>query len=472
MVLLGIGGIIAVYYYVDERSSAGDGYSVYALFEDAQGVIPKSRVVIAGIPIGHIKRVRLSGARARVDIQVRSDVKLHRDATVTLRTVSLLGEKVLVVSPGSLGEPLLRDGDQIRVAEGQASIEDAVDTIDAIATNVLAVTEQMRRAFGNDEAGQRMEDSLQNLSEALESVNRTIQINEDVISRAIANVESTTEEAGPKLITILNNIEQATERVGRVVAEGEPDVDEALDSINRSTAQLEEVLSDVRQVTDRTARGEGTIGRLTQDEALIDEVEGVAEGLNNLVGGISRLQTVIELRSEYNLIANTFKTYFSLRIVPREDRYFLIQLVDDPRGSLSVSETLVRRSPALPDEPGEFQETRITRTDSLRFSLQMAKRISFATFRFGIMESSGGLGVDLHLFEDRLELANDVFAIGEQAFPRLRVRAAFEVLTRLWVVSGVDDVLNDSSDFFMGLMLRFNDEDLKSILPFVGGLSP
>ena len=34
----------------------------------------------------------------------------------------------------------------------------------------------------------------------------------------------------------------------------------------------------------------------------------------------------------------------------------------------------------------------------------------------------------------------------------------------------MDDALNDSADFFLGLQVRFDDEDLKAILPFTGGL--
>jgi phospholipid/cholesterol/gamma-HCH transport system substrate-binding protein len=41
------------------------------------------------------------------------------------------------------------------------------------------------------------------------------------------------------------------------------------------------------------------------------------------------------------------------------------------------------------------------------------------------------------------------------------------VLKTLWIVGGVDDMLNESRDFFLGAQLRFNDEDLKAILPFV-----
>ena len=324
-----------------------------------------------------------------------------------------------------------------------------------------------------------MESALLNLSEALEGVNRTIQANESVVTRTLANLEETTASGGPALVRALENIERTSLDVREIVANGRPslergveEVDDALISIRRASQQLEDVLADARVVTDRTARGEGTLGRLTQDETLIDEVEGIAEGLGDIVGGIGRLQTIVELRNEYNFIANTFKTYFSLRLAPREGRYFLIQLVDDPRGSLSVTQTTVRRSPAAMDEPGEYQETRITRSDALRFSIQLAKRVRFATFRFGIMESTGGLGLDLHIFDDRLEINTDVFAIGVQTLPRVRARVAFEIVSKLSIVAGVDDALNDSADFFMGLQIRFNDEDLKSILPFAGGLAP
>ena len=67
----------------------------------------------------------------------------------------------------------------------------------------------------------------------------------------------------------------------------------------------------------------------------------------------------------------------------------------------------------------------------------------------------------------------DVFAFGNQTFPRWRTRLSFEVLQRFSILAGIDDVLNGKNhDFFFGLMLRFDDEDLKSLLPFAGGLTP
>jgi phospholipid/cholesterol/gamma-HCH transport system substrate-binding protein len=96
-----------------------------------------------------------------------------------------------------------------------------------------------------------------------------------------------------------------------------------------------------------------------------------------------------------------------------------------------------------------------------------ARRLGPATFLFGIRESSGGVGMNLHAFDDRLELQSDLFGFGENVRPRWRERFQYEFVKRIWVVAGVDDLLNsDRTDYFVGAQLRFTDEDLKAILPF------
>ena len=51
--------------------------------------------------------------------------------------------------------------------------------------------------------------------------------------------------------------------------------------------------------------------------------------------------------------------------------------------------------------------------------------------------------------------------------PRWRVSLGYNFLNRIWLLGGVDDILSASRrDYFVGGQLRFNDEDLKSILPF------
>ncbi len=476
MVVLGVGAIFAAYRYVDERSSSGEGYAVYALFEDVQGLIPKSRVLVAGIPVGYIDSIALDNGLARVEIHVDEQIKLYTDATVSMRTLSLLGERVLAVEPGTVGAGELADGSEIAVVKGGVQTDDVFGSINEIAKSLEKVSKQFERAFGSDVAGQRMESALKDLSEALNGINRTIQTNEEAVNTTIATLSETTQAVGPRLVHIMENIESATTTLSDIVTarrddidRGVAEVDDTLISIRQAADELATVLSDMTEVTGRAARGEGTLGRLTHDEHLIDEVEGVAEGLGDVLGGVGRLRTIVELRSEYYAIARGFKTYLGLRLQPRENRYFFLQIIDDPRGKVSVVQEQVKQSPAPLDEPGEFQRTTIRRTDSLKFSAMLARRISVATFRFGILESTGGLGVDLELFRERFELNTDFFEIDGTSYPRIRVRASVQLLRTFWLLGGVDDVINGGSrDYFFGAALRFDDQDLKGLLPFAG----
>ena len=454
MVVLGLAVTFAVYRYVDERSSTESGYGVYAYFDDVQGLIAKSRVLVAGIPVGYIDSIRLEGNRARVDLRIEGDIELYEDASVTMRSLSLLGEQVLVIRPGTPGLPVIPDGGEIRVADTGVQTDDIIVTVNDIAQSVKKITTQMERAFGTEEAGDRMQQALWNLSDALE------------------NIKEVTDEAGPRIVRIMENVELATDDLSQIIHKrrgdidrGIEEVDDTIASIHRAADQLNAVLADIKEVSGRTARGEGTIGRLTQDEALIDEVEGVAEGLNSFVGGLNRLRTIVELRSEWYALSNAFKTYFSIYLKPREGRYFLVQFIDDPRGSVTVTESVIRQSPPPLFYPNEFRRTEISRSNRLKFSAQFGKSISFATFRFGIIESTGGLGMDFKVVRDRLEINTDLFEFGRRVWPRLRIRAGFELIRRLWLLAGIDDTINPGRDYFVGLQFRFDDEDLKPLIP-------
>jgi phospholipid/cholesterol/gamma-HCH transport system substrate-binding protein len=173
----------------------------------------------------------------------------------------------------------------------------------------------------------------------------------------------------------------------------------------------------------------------------------------------------VGLRTDYNFLANTVKSYVELRLVPGVDKYYMLQLVNDPRGRTSIEQITIDST--NPNQPPSWRETRVTTTNDFRVSFQFAKRLGPFTGRFGVMESTGGLGLDLNLLDDRFELRQDLFGFGEQLTPRWRIQLGYEFINQLWLLAGVDDVLTaNRRDYFVGLQLRFTDDDLKTILPF------
>jgi phospholipid/cholesterol/gamma-HCH transport system substrate-binding protein len=461
-----------VFRTIGTQVGGGKGYVVHAYLKDATGIAKHSRVAIAGIPVGQVDDIRLENGNARVDIRMNPDVKLHQSARLGVKSASLLGENLIVLTEG-IGAPDKKDGDVVETMPEARSVEDLKETVGRIADLVEKVAAQLAASVGSDEGGQNLKAILKNLADATDAINLTVRENRTVIHDTLENVNRITVTTGPELQKILLNVRVITEDVKELLAaqgaNGQAgDLRQTAERINRASKSLESVLSHIDNVAGRVDRGEGTIGKLTKDEALINEVQGVAEGVNDYVDGLRRLQTIVGLRSDYNFLANTIKSYVELRLQPREDKYYVIELINDPRGKTSFTQT--DTDTTNPNEPAHYRTVQTTTTDAFRFTIQFARRIGPFTGRFGIKESTGGVGLDTHLLSNRFEVVQDLFGFGEEIKPRYRLYVGYEFIHRLWLLGGVDHIfLPNRRDYFLGLQLRFTDDDLKTILPFSGG---
>jgi len=398
------------------------------------------------------------------------------DAAIGKRATSLIGEYYVVLAPGTetgKKEDRIPDGGQIKNYMDEPTIQSLQGQIKEILDDVKQVTASLAKTVGSDKGQEQLAKILENLAEVTEQLNATVKENRAGVREAINNINVITGQSRPEIQKILENVREVTESVKQMTAAGDApgmngkpgEIKSAVERVNRASASLESTLQHADNVAARIDKGEGTMGRLTKDETLINEVESVVEDVGEFVGGVSRIQTVVGLRTDYNFLANTIKSYVELRLQPAEDKYYLIEIVNDPRGKTSFEQIDVDTT--NPRDPPHYREIRTTTTNAFRFSFQFAKRMGPFTGRFGIKESTGGLGLDLHLLDDRFELQQDVFGFGEELSPRWRVALAYEFIRKLWLLGGVDDILNpDRRDYFVGLQLRFTDKDLKTILPF------
>ncbi|GBL39305.1 MAG: outer membrane lipid asymmetry maintenance protein MlaD [Nitrospiraceae bacterium] len=103
----------------------GDVYEVDAQFNTASGLKPGSAVEIAGVGVGRVRGITLSGDRAMVKLAVNNTVKLYTDTIASIKTRGIIGEKFLALSPGGGGDPL-KPGETIRDTESGLDLEELV----------------------------------------------------------------------------------------------------------------------------------------------------------------------------------------------------------------------------------------------------------------------------------------------------------------------------------------------------------
>jgi phospholipid/cholesterol/gamma-HCH transport system substrate-binding protein len=460
------------YRFVSRDAGSEGGYRVWAYMPDVAGVAPRSRVMIQGIVVGTVERIWLDGGRARIDIKMYPNVPLYDDAAIGRRSLGIIGEYYIGLVPGTEGQPQIPDQGQIKKNFTDPSISSLQGQVSDILADVKTVTHSLSGAVGTNSGQDQLEKILKNLAEVTEQMNEAVKENRNAVKESLNNINAITTQSQPNINAILANIKAVTDDVRKMTspeagADGKTGgIQNAAARIDKATNSLESALKHADNVASRVDRGEGTLGRLTKDETLINEVESAVEDVGELASSIGRLQTIVGLRTDYNFLANTIKSYVEVRLQPSEDKYYQIEIVNDPRGLTTFEQIDVDTT--NPNDPPHYREVRTVTTNAFRFSFQFAKRIGPFTGRFGIKESTGGIGLDLSLLDDRFELRQDLFGFGEQISPRWRVALAYEFIRKLWLIGGVDDILNpDRRDYFIGLQLRFNDKDFKSILPFV-----
>jgi len=353
--------------------------------------------------------------------------------------------------------------DRVQRIVSAGDIQELVDKLTASAEQMNTFGTQLAELVktGISPRVTQLDRIFQNLEKFSSDLSDFAQTNSAALTDTIGNFR----DFSDRLVQILGTQE------GQDVQSTIESVRNTLYAAQSSIEKLDESLENVRAITADLREGKGTVGRLLTDDRLIEQVEEIISDTRGFVKSYSLMQTEIEVASSYFLGEENAKNILSLRFRPREDKYYLVQLVDDPRG-LTRDLQVVTQSDD-PTKTPEVTESIETTTHALKFSFQFARRFYFVTGRFGILESTGGLGLDFDFFRDRLQFQFDLFDFTLNENPRLRSQVLWEVFQHVFVAGGADDLLNDKlRDYYLSARLRFTDDDLKALLFAAPSISP
>jgi phospholipid/cholesterol/gamma-HCH transport system substrate-binding protein len=302
------------------------------------------------------------------------------------------------------------------------------------------------------------------------------------------DVRNITNSADPKIDKILSDLEAASAEAKVLVETAKSELEQTGSAVRGKLDKIDGVIASTDSIARKIDEDKGTLGRLVNDPAVYDNVESITEDAKGFLGTLFGLKAYVGLRSEYNVGSHLARHYVSVELHTRPDKFYLIELEKGPRGDYpDVSLTF---DPTV--DPNNWIKKTVIE-DKIRFTFQFAKRFGKLTLRYGIKESTGGIGADFDSalwFNRSLRVSADVFDATFDKYPRVKLTAALELFRHLYLLGGVDELLNEPAelpiiegnsevpiqfdsfrygrDYFVGGMLRFTDEDLAALLT-VGG---
>lgn len=174
----------------------------------------------------------------------------------------------------------------------------------------------------------------------------------------------------------------------------------------------------------------------------------------------NRIQTAFDFRAEYLGDVGKSKSYIGVQIQPGLDRYYYIAVVDDPAGVVETTRTQVSGNGG--GAPSDYTEVK-TYQNKIKFTVLFAKSFWDLTLRGGLIENSGGFGVDYHFFRRKLKFSLEAFDFSKT---NLRSSLSYSVYRGVYVTGGINDALDKSGarSGYLGAGIFLTNDDLKLLL--------
>lgn len=453
------------------------GYTVYGYFDSAEGLVKGVSVEIAGVDVGEVTEITLENGKAKVVIQLNPDVSIGADTQAAVRTKGVLGDKYVELIMGSEEAPRLKPGDRIQRTVSPTSVDNLLQQLSGIGEDIKQLTGSFSDVLGSTTGKTSLQVIVDNLRELTMTLNETVQMNRENIDRTLENfsvfssdlrdISSSNKVA---LMDIVVNFQQASRQLRETIVtlnqitekiyRGEGTIGRLVND-EATVDRMNETLLALKEISEKINRGEGTIGRLINDEETVENVNQTLTNVNDFLEKEQRFQTYLNYRGEYLFDSEDMKSYLSLRIQPKEDKYYLLQVVDDPAGK--KKETVITTTEGSTTTKKVVEEIE---RDELKFSAQIAKRYYDLGLRGGLFESTGGVAADYYFLHDRLVLSLEAFDFDPDDNPHLKFKADYTPFHYLYVTGGVDDFVSETGheSVFVGIGLHFSDQDLKTLL--------
>lgn len=157
-VTLGIAVLIIGIYFVGERQQLfRSTFRVSGVFKDVAGLQAGNNVRFSGINVGTVESISVvSDSSVRVEILIDEDTRkfIKKNAVASIGSEGLMGNKILIISPGIGTEKQIEDNDKIATVqpvnmdEILVSLKTTIDNTSNVTSDLSKITHEIQAGKG------------------------------------------------------------------------------------------------------------------------------------------------------------------------------------------------------------------------------------------------------------------------------------------------------------------------------------
>jgi phospholipid/cholesterol/gamma-HCH transport system substrate-binding protein len=268
-----LGTFVFGFNYLKGTSLFDNQIELYAIYNDVEGLIPGAKVTINGYSVGKVTEINFDKTydEIKVSFTVREDLTFSSQSIAQIYEPGLIGGKAIALLPKYDGDPIkngvilpsdIKPGLTELVNQQIAPLQDKIegllssaDSLFAGVSNILNYESQNNLKL----ALKGMTESVENINSLSRSMSILINSNERSLSSTFGNIEITSRNL-VKLTDSLSKLELGT-----------------------TFKNMESASNNLRNILSTLERGDGTAGKLINDDQLYTELLKSSEALESLL---------------------------------------------------------------------------------------------------------------------------------------------------------------------------------------------
>ena len=264
---------------------------LYARYHTVNGLVAAKPIYVNGLQVGQVSRLYFApdmSGDVIVELVIQSKFPIPKNSTAHIFSADLMGSKSITLILGDSKE-IVASGDTLQTSvEGSLmeSVNKQVAPLKAKAEVLMGSVDTLITAFNavmNDKSVQNLSTSIEDIQSTFKNLSSTTSRLDDLatsegnrLSSILANVDSlslTLSNNREGLSNIISNFESISDSLSKAnIAEVIHKADSSISSLNQILAKINE--------------GQGTAGKLMNNDSLYRELNKSAEELNKLLKDI------------------------------------------------------------------------------------------------------------------------------------------------------------------------------------------
>ena len=274
LILSGIVILIFGFNYLKGSSLLDNEINVHTIYADVEGLVVGANVTINGLNVGKVKKIDFDEnfEKIKVSFSLRSDLTFSNQSIAQLYEAGLIGGKAIAILPDYSAARPVQDDDVLpstikpgltelvnqQIAPLQNKLEGLLTSADSLfagVSNVLNYNTQNNLKLALEGVTQ----SIDNVNKLSNSLSRVVNSNEKVFNSTLSHLEHTT-----------NNLAILSDSLKQM-------------PLASTVQHLEKTTAQIQQLVEKMEKGEGSLGKLLNEETLYNKLLYSAEALEALL---------------------------------------------------------------------------------------------------------------------------------------------------------------------------------------------